>query len=90
MTKPVFALAIGSVLATSTATALAGDAAARRVIGFSPDGRYFAIEQYGQHLPANRRRLSCWCNASAWALKGATTASSQGLAASLRSRPIAV
>ena len=24
----------------------AGDAAARRVLGFSPDGRYFAIEQY--------------------------------------------
>ena len=27
--------------------ASANDAAARRIIGFSPDGRYFAFEQYG-------------------------------------------
>jgi predicted secreted protein len=27
--------------------AYADDAAARRIIGFSPDGRYFAFEQYG-------------------------------------------
>ncbi len=27
--------------------AQANDAAARRIIGFSPDGRYFAFEQYG-------------------------------------------
>ena len=48
MAKPVFALTIGAVLAISTATALAGDAAARRIIGFSPDGAYFAFEQYGE------------------------------------------
>jgi len=48
MAKPVFALAIGALLAISTATALAGDAAARRIIGFSPDGAYFAFEQYGE------------------------------------------
>lgn len=46
--KPVFALAIGALLAISTASALAGDAAARRIIGFSPDGAYFAFEQYGE------------------------------------------
>ncbi|BAB51764.1 DUF2259 domain-containing protein [Mesorhizobium japonicum] len=46
--KPVFALTVGAVLAISTAPALAGDAAARRIIGFSPDGRYFAFEQYGE------------------------------------------
>jgi len=44
----VFALATGAVLAFATATGLAGDAAARRITGFSPDGRYFAFEQYGQ------------------------------------------
>ncbi|UVK55252.1 DUF2259 domain-containing protein [Mesorhizobium sp. AR02] len=48
MAKPVFALTIGTVFAISTATALAGDAAARRIIGFSPDGSTFAFEQYGQ------------------------------------------
>ena len=47
MAKPVFALAVGVVLAIQTATALAGDAAATRIIGFSPNGRYFAFEQYG-------------------------------------------
>lgn len=31
---------------TTTCPAAAGDAAARRVIGFSPDGAYFAFEQY--------------------------------------------
>lgn len=30
----------------SATTALAGDAAARKVFGFSPDGAYFAFEQY--------------------------------------------
>ena len=30
-----------------TSVAQAGDAAARRIIGFSPDGHYFAFEQYG-------------------------------------------
>ena len=44
----MFALAIGALLAISTASALAGDAAARRIIGFSPDGAYFAFEQYGE------------------------------------------
>lgn len=45
--KPLFALTIGALLAMSTSTAQAGDAAARRIIGFSPDGSYFAFEQYG-------------------------------------------
>lgn len=44
----MFALATGAVLAFATATAMARDAAARRIIGFSPDGRYFAFERYGQ------------------------------------------
>jgi len=48
MAQPAFALTVGALLAISTATALAGDAAARRVIGFSPDGGYFAFEQYGE------------------------------------------
>jgi predicted secreted protein len=34
------------VLLGTATTALAGDAAARKVIGFSPDGAYFAFEQY--------------------------------------------
>jgi predicted secreted protein len=33
--------------AFTVSAAHANDAAARRVIGFSPDGRYFAFEQYG-------------------------------------------
>ncbi|MFC3327248.1 DUF2259 domain-containing protein [Mesorhizobium cantuariense] len=40
-------LVMGVVLAISAGTAQAGDAAARRIIGFSPDGAYFAFEQYG-------------------------------------------
>lgn len=32
---------------TVASAAWAGDAAARRIIGFSPDGNYFAFEQYG-------------------------------------------
>jgi len=48
MAKPVFALTIGAVLAISTAPALAGDTAARHIIGFSPDGSTFAFEQYGE------------------------------------------
>jgi predicted secreted protein len=39
-------LALGVVFALAGA-AQAGDAAARRIIGFSPDGHYFAFEQYG-------------------------------------------
>ena len=39
--------AMGAALAISAGTAQAGDAAARRIIGFSPDGNYFAFEQYG-------------------------------------------
>jgi len=39
---------LGAALATSAGAAQAGDAAARRIIGFSPDGAYFAFEQYGQ------------------------------------------
>ena len=35
-----------AIVFCAAAPALAGDAAARRVIGFSPDGAYFAFEQY--------------------------------------------
>ncbi|WP_179296379.1 MULTISPECIES: hypothetical protein [unclassified Mesorhizobium] len=51
MAKPEFALAIGAVLAISTA--LAGDAAAHHRL--FARWLYFAFEQYGQRLPANRR-----------------------------------
>lgn len=34
-------------LLTSYISALAGDAALSRIIGFSPDGKYFTFEQYG-------------------------------------------
>ena len=37
-----------ALLLTIVSAAQAGDAAARRIIGFSPDGRYFAFEQYGE------------------------------------------
>lgn len=41
--------AVGAALLwTIVSSAQAGDAAARRIIGFSPDGRYFAFEQYGE------------------------------------------
>ena len=68
MAKPVFALTIGAVLATSTATALAGDAAARRIIGFSPDGTTFAFRQTGGDCRAGAALQPK-------ALKGATAAS---------------
>ncbi|WP_027142877.1 DUF2259 domain-containing protein [Mesorhizobium sp. WSM3626] len=45
--RPAIGLAIGVALAVSAGIAHAGDAAARRIIGFSPDGVYFAFEQYG-------------------------------------------
>ena len=35
------------IAAASTFNALAADAALSRIIGFSPDGKYFAFEQYG-------------------------------------------
>ena len=37
-----------ALLLTIVSAAQAGDAAARRIIGFSPDGNYFAFEQYGE------------------------------------------
>jgi len=40
-------IALGVMFALAGA-AQAGDAAARRIIGFSPDGHYFAFEQYGR------------------------------------------
>jgi predicted secreted protein len=43
----VLAAAIVSFLAGFAGAAQAGDASARRVIGFSADGAYFAFEQYG-------------------------------------------
>jgi predicted secreted protein len=45
---PARSLIIGAMLLVTAATAQAGDAAARRIIGFSPDGAYFAFEQYGE------------------------------------------
>ena len=45
--RPLFAVVLGVALAISTGAARAGDAAARRIIGFSPDANYFAFEQYG-------------------------------------------
>src|SRR5437868_5180577 len=41
------ALALIAVLIVATTSARAADNAERAVIGFSPDGRYFAFEQYG-------------------------------------------
>jgi predicted secreted protein len=38
---------LAAMLLMSVSAAQAGDAAARRIIGFSPDGTYFAFEQYG-------------------------------------------
>ena len=54
----LLAVALGAALATSTGAARAGDAAARRIIGFSPDGNYFAFEQYGT--------LDAGASASGW------------------------
>lgn len=47
ITSPLFVAVLGAGLALSAGTAQAGDAAARRIVGFSPDGNYFAFEQYG-------------------------------------------
>jgi predicted secreted protein len=44
---PFLPAALAVVLAFCAGAAQAGDAAARRIIGFSPDGGYFAFEQYG-------------------------------------------
>lgn len=46
--SPARSSMIGAMLLVTAATAQAGDAAARRIIGFSPDGAYFAFEQYGE------------------------------------------
>ncbi|WP_158813402.1 DUF2259 domain-containing protein [Methylocapsa sp. S129] len=46
--RTLFILSIlGPLLAVFAGAAQAGDAAARRIIGFSPDGAHFAFEQYG-------------------------------------------
>ncbi len=42
------ALLVAACLGLSCATALAADGASLNVIGYSPDSRYFAFEQYGQ------------------------------------------
>jgi predicted secreted protein len=42
-----FVLTLLLFLALSNTIARAGDAATRDIIGFSPDGRYFAFEQHG-------------------------------------------
>ncbi|WP_195176770.1 DUF2259 domain-containing protein [Mesorhizobium sp. INR15] len=47
-----------TAVALSVNVAQAGDAAARRIIGFSPDGNYFAFEQYGT--------LDAGASASGW------------------------
>ncbi|WP_095082805.1 DUF2259 domain-containing protein [Mesorhizobium sophorae] len=41
------AAVLAALSLTAASAAWAGDAAARRIIGFSPDGNYFAFEQYG-------------------------------------------
>lgn len=46
--KYLLAVLFGLCIAFAAGSAQAGDAAARRVIGFSPDGNYFAFEQYGE------------------------------------------
>lgn len=51
-------LAVAASLALFPGAVEAGDAAARRVIGFSPDGSYFAFEQYGT--------LDAGASASGW------------------------
>jgi predicted secreted protein len=56
--RPLLAAALGAALAMSAGGAQAGDAAARRIVGFSPDGNYFAFEQYGQ--------LDAGASASGW------------------------
>lgn len=38
------------MVSRTAASASVGDAAARRITGFSPDGAYFAFEQYGPVL----------------------------------------
>ncbi|WP_322417637.1 hypothetical protein [Mesorhizobium huakuii] len=53
--KSVFALATGAVLAFATATAMARDAAARRIIGFSPDGPISPSSNTASSMPALRR-----------------------------------
>ncbi|MGI9464287.1 MAG: DUF2259 domain-containing protein [Aestuariivirgaceae bacterium] len=45
MIKRVFAAFLA--LVSSVSIALAGDSAERRIIGFSPDGKWFAFEQFG-------------------------------------------
>ena len=37
-----------ALLLTIVSAAQAGDAAARRIIGFSPDGNYFAVTGYAR------------------------------------------
>jgi predicted secreted protein len=49
LARPLALIAALCLLTTSTC---AGDAAARRVLGFSPDGRYFAFEQFTQFYDA--------------------------------------
>jgi predicted secreted protein len=44
---PFLSAILALILAFCAGAAQAGDAAARRIIGFSPDGNYFAFEQYG-------------------------------------------
>lgn len=56
--RPLPAAAFGAALAMSAGGAQAGDAAARRIVGFSPDGNYFTFEQYGQ--------LDAGASASGW------------------------
>jgi predicted secreted protein len=56
--RPLLAAALGAALAMSAGGAQAGDAAARRIVGFSPEGNYFAFEQYGQ--------LDAGASASGW------------------------
>ena len=53
MPTPTRILAVIAALAFGATGAAAGEAAARRVIGFSPDGANFALEEFGGSDPGN-------------------------------------
>jgi hypothetical protein len=51
--RAVGALSLLAALLTGVTGAAAGEASARRVIGFSPDGAQFAMEEYGASDPGS-------------------------------------
>jgi predicted secreted protein len=54
-TRTVAGLAAGALLLAATSLAAAGDSAARKVLGFSPDGTAFAFEQYAAYYDSMER-----------------------------------